>query len=380
MLQGGADEAAEGGFVLADFHAAASQDVAGADEHGVADALGFGEGFVEVSGGAGGGALEFEGVQDLVEALAVFGAVDGVDGGADDGCAGLLEAVCEVQGRLAAELDDDAVDGGGLRVEAFDHVERVFQRQRFKEQQVAGVVVGADRLGVGVDHHAFEAKFLGGEGGVDAAVVKLDALADTVGATADDDDFFLVGDADFVLSRRDGIRDSGFGIRADGAAACFVRRVVVRRDGGELGGAGVDELVDGVDAQALAVGADFEDGVGGDGAFVEVGKLGVAVAELLGFHENVGGDVGEGLVVGEGVFKLNELLDLVEEPGVDVGEGVDLLDAPAHLHRVADVVEPALAGHGELAREFFVGNGPLNGLAVGGAEAGVGLGSDGVTQ
>ena len=38
-----------------------------------------------------------------------------------------------------------------------------------------------------------------GEGGLDAAVIELDALADAVGAAAEDDDFFLLGDADFVI-------------------------------------------------------------------------------------------------------------------------------------------------------------------------------------
>src|SRR4051794_40339900 len=87
--------------------------------------------------------------------------------------------------------------GQGLAVEAFDDVENIFVGEGLEEEQVTGVVVGGDSLGVAVDHDRLEAEFLGGEGGLDAAVVELDALADAVGPAAENDDFFLLGDADF---------------------------------------------------------------------------------------------------------------------------------------------------------------------------------------
>ena len=89
----------------------------------------------------------------------------------------------------------------GLAVQPLNHIERVFKRQRLEEEEVAGVVIGGDGFGVGVDHHGLEAEFGGGEGGVAAAVIELDALADAVGAAADDDDFGGGGDADFVFGR-----------------------------------------------------------------------------------------------------------------------------------------------------------------------------------
>jgi predicted signal transduction protein with EAL and GGDEF domain len=67
------------------------------------------------------------------------------------------------------------------------------------------------------------------ERGVHAAVVELDALADAVGAAAEDDDLAAVG-------RR--------------LALVLVGRVEVGRVGGELGGAGVDALVDRAHAEA----------------------------------------------------------------------------------------------------------------------------------
>ncbi len=50
----------------------------------------------------------FEPVQQLLEALAVFGQVDGVGRGAQDRHAGVFEGLGELQRGLAAELDDDA--------------------------------------------------------------------------------------------------------------------------------------------------------------------------------------------------------------------------------------------------------------------------------
>ena len=69
---------------------------------------------------------------------------------------------------------------------------------------------------------------------MDAAVVELDALADAVRAATEDHDFLAVVVAHFVLDAVGG--------------------VVVRREGLELGSAGVHEPVGGDDAELLANG------------------------------------------------------------------------------------------------------------------------------
>lgn len=70
-------------------------------------------------------------MQQLLEALAVFGRVDHVGRGADDGHAFLFQAQGELQGRLAAVLHDDA--DRLLDSHDFEHV---FQRQRLEIQAV----------------------------------------------------------------------------------------------------------------------------------------------------------------------------------------------------------------------------------------------------
>ena len=60
--------------------------------------------------------------------------------------------------------------------------------QRLEVEPVGGVVVGGDGLRVAVDHHRLVAERAERLGGVDAAVVELDPLADPVRARAEDDD------------------------------------------------------------------------------------------------------------------------------------------------------------------------------------------------
>ena len=223
--------AGEFGVAVNDHHRAAAEHEGGAHEHRVADAVSDGERFVLVGGGAGFGLLEVELVEQRGEELAVFGEFDGLRRGADDRHAVAFEVGCEVERRLAAELDDDAV-----RFFLIADVEHVFERERLEEELVGGVVVGGNGFRVGVHHDGLVAELLHGEGGVHAAVVELDALADSVRTAAEDDDLLLVGLAGFVF--------------------VAVGRVEIRRVGFELGGAGIDEAVGRDDADGFAFGAD----------------------------------------------------------------------------------------------------------------------------
>ena len=172
---------------------------------------------------------EAEAVEERLEALAVLGEVDGVGRGAEDRDAGVVQGVGELQRGLAAELDDDAVQRAVLLLDAED-LEDVLEGERLEVEAVGGVVVGGDGLGVAVDHDGLEAGLGQREGGVAAAVVELDALADAVGAAAEDDDLARVGGAALVLG--------------DAAVLDLVGRVHVGGLRLELGGAGVDALED----------------------------------------------------------------------------------------------------------------------------------------
>ena len=185
------DVALELGIVLDDFHGAAAQHIGRADHHGEADALGdllrFGAGI----GDAVLGLAQFQFLEELGEAVAVFGQVDGIGRRAEDGHAGLFQGAGQLQRRLAAELHDDALQRA-VRLFGVDDLEHVLGGQRFEIEAVGGVVVGRHGLGVAVDHDRFIARVMQREAGMAAAIVELDALADAVGPAAEDDDLLPV--------------------------------------------------------------------------------------------------------------------------------------------------------------------------------------------
>src|SRR5690606_9969081 len=105
-----------------------------------------------------------------------------------------------------------------------DNLQHILERQRLEVQAVGGVVVGGHGFRVAVDHDGLVPALAPRERRVHAAVVELDALADAVGATAENHDLLAVARRRFAL--------------------VLVGRIQVSGVGGELGGAGVHTLVD----------------------------------------------------------------------------------------------------------------------------------------
>ena len=96
------------GVGIDDLHGASAEDEAGADEDGVAEGFGHGDGLGLAGGDAVGRLGDVELAEHRREELAVFGDLDALGRGADDVDAVLLQAQGEVQGGLAAELGDGA--------------------------------------------------------------------------------------------------------------------------------------------------------------------------------------------------------------------------------------------------------------------------------
>ncbi len=89
-----------------------------------------------LGGGAGDAVFrlaQFQLLQQLGEAVAVFGEVDGVGRGAENGHAACFECLGELQRRLAAELDDDAVERAVLLL-GMDDLEHVLGGQRTRNR------------------------------------------------------------------------------------------------------------------------------------------------------------------------------------------------------------------------------------------------------
>ncbi len=158
-----------------------------------------------------------------------------------------------------------------------------------------------------------------------AAVVELDALADTVWPAAQDNDL--------VAARRRGF------------ALFLVSGVQVRGVSGELGRAGVNALVDREDFQLVAVGAQVL-----LGHTQQLGQTLVGEAFALEAEHQVAVDRGqtEGLDL---LFFLDQVFDLHQEPRVDHVHAEDLLDGHAGAESIGHVPDALGARHGQLALE-----------------------------
>ena len=240
--------------VVDNSHATTAQHVARAHEQRVANATRDLGGVLHCFCRRGERIGNLQAVEQAREAITILGQVDGLGLGAHDGDACRLEPAGEVDGGLAAQRHDDA---HGLL--DLDDVHDVLKGERLEVEAVGGVVVGRDGLGVAVDHDRLVALCLERIGGVHAAVIKLDALANAVGAGREN-------------------HHAGFlGLRALGGAAVLVGEVVVARAGGKLACAGIDGLHERAHAHDLAHGA--HDLLARTG---EVRELAVREAKLLG--------------------------------------------------------------------------------------------------
>ncbi len=167
-------------------HVLATEDVGGAHQHRQADLIGSGQSLVQIEDGAARGAGDLAAFQQLIKAFAVLGFIDGIGRGAVNGQADLIHMLCQLDGRLAAELHQAAV-----RLFGGNDVVNAFGVQRVEIQAVTSIKVGGDRLGVIVDQDGLTAVLFQRPDAVDRAVVKLDALTDADGAGTEDEDFLL---------------------------------------------------------------------------------------------------------------------------------------------------------------------------------------------
>ena len=154
-----------------------------------------------------------------------------------------------------------------------------------------------------------------------AAVVELDPLSDPVGAAAEDDD--LVAPVRIRLAGR------------------LVGAVHVGREGFEFGRAGVDALVDRVDAVGHAPIANHR--------FAGVDRqrnLGIPESGALELSEPIGGELVEPAVRG-GAAQRRDLFELAQEPRIDIRQLVDPLDRPAARDGAEDIPHPLIVRDGQ---------------------------------
>ena len=307
--------------VVNDLHRTAAKDIGGADQDRVADPFGSPDSLLRVHRRVAVGLPEPQPVDNFLKSSAVLGPVDRVGGGAQDRHPGHLQSAGQIQRGLAAELNDDA-----QRLFRPEDVQHILQRHRFEKEPVGGVVIGAHRLRIRIDHDALVSLFPQREGGVDAAVVELDPLADPVGPAAQNDDLRFRRRAHLIL--------------------ILVGRVVIRGVGLELGRAGVHKLVDRQDSRGIAAAADLPFGKVPDRAEGLIGK-----AEPFGPVENLRRTGCPSNLL----LRLDKRSDLVEKPRVDLCQAMDLLQSHPVLKSRGDVEEAKGVGPTEPLLQKFPG-------------------------
>jgi hypothetical protein len=80
-----------------------------------------------------------------------------------------------------------------VRALGVDDFQYVFRRERFEIEPVGRVVVGRHGFRIAVDHDGLVTDLFQREGGMAAAIVELDSLADAVRTAAENDDLLPVG-------------------------------------------------------------------------------------------------------------------------------------------------------------------------------------------
>ena len=177
-----------------DFHALSAQNIGGAHEYGVAEFLCYGTSLVRtrdyVKGRIGNSVV----VKQGREASAVFGKVQGLVGGPDNGNPKTIKLFRELKSRLAPELNDNT-----HRFLVPYDVVNMLPENRLKVELVGGVEIRGYRLWIAVNHDGFKAFFFGRQHPVHAAVVKLNSLANAVGPTAQHNDLFAVARHTVIL-------------------------------------------------------------------------------------------------------------------------------------------------------------------------------------
>ncbi len=213
----------EGGehcVVVDDFHTPASQDVGRPHHERVAYFPGHCQGFFEDYRCPTFGLGNLKLLYDVLEPFSVLCQVYAVRRSPQDIHSCLFEFPGDIEGCLAAELHDHS-KGLFLCIDA----EHILHGERFEIELVRGVIVGGDGLGVAVDHDRFVSFIPQREGRMDARVVELDTLADSVRPPAQDHDFGPAGDLDLVGCVVGGVIVDGIGAayRHRAPGLCFAQ-------------------------------------------------------------------------------------------------------------------------------------------------------------
>ena len=149
---------------------------------------------------------------DSLEELAVLGVVDSLKARAYQRNIELLQRSGQVDGRLSAKSDDNA-----LRLLQADHIHYVLRRERFKIQFVGDCVVRGYRLRVVVDDYCLIAGLPDGPDCMDGGIIELHTLSDADRPAAQYQDLLADAGQGLVLLLVGGVEVRDIGLALSGA-------------------------------------------------------------------------------------------------------------------------------------------------------------------
>ena len=287
------------GVVVDNGHAATTKNVAWADNQRVTNATCSVTRLVHSRSNCRRWAGNVETIQKGCEAVAVLCQVNCLWLSTHDRNAGVLEGACQLDWRLAAKGNNDA-----FWLLNLNNVHDIFKGQRLEIESIRGVIVCRDRLRVAVNHDRLIALLAKSVGSMDAAVVKLNALTNTVRTSGKNHDAWL-----FCLHVLCGI-------------ALLVRDVVVLRGCTKLTCAGINCLDLRANTQHFPHSTDNVClGAG------KVCKLLIREAQLLGSKHVIGGETRKSQLL-DAFLGVDDACHTMQVPWIDASHIVDALNAP----------------------------------------------------
>ena len=177
--------------VLHELHRSPAENVGRPQENGIADARCHSFGLLDCSSRAIGRLPQAQLVQQLLEAFPILSQVNDVGRRTEDRDAGLFESGGQLERGLAAKLNDGSAQPANGRFFP-GNLNDVLGSEGLEIQAIGSVVVRGDGFRVAVHHNCFVSGFGQSVSRVHAAVIELDALADAVRTSTEDEDFLAL--------------------------------------------------------------------------------------------------------------------------------------------------------------------------------------------
>src|SRR6516165_842355 len=227
-----------------------------------------------------------------------------------------LESICKVQRSLTTELHDC-----GPTFFMLVDIKNIFESQWLKVKFIARVVVGRNGFGVRVNHDGFKPFFSQRERGMNAAVIKLDTLTNSIRATPEDHDFLAGASSGFVF--------------------LAISRIIIGSVGFELGGTCVNQAIGRNDSLPNPLRPHV-----GFGGIREIRNLSIGESELFYSPEAES-------PLSNSLFLINDLADIFQKPGIDSRKLANSFDRNPGQQGVAQIKDPIPGCIHQLATDFF---------------------------